>query len=386
MSSFEHRSIAQIRSNPNYKYIDLTVRSFQESPDVTQRQLRFHDQRDSNIVNNARDYKMSVVRFQMDSFQLPLLFFQVARNQADPNQGAYTVTLEYDDGAGLITSTVPFPVMWIAQNAYLPVPGPPSSNNLGVQQIDPYYWCYSYEHMLRLTNTALFDAMVALKALVPALLTVEEPFLAWQSDSQKARLYARESHFDTAVFPQVRIYFNRPLYALFNSFSWVNFAGTRANNQQHLLNVNSYNGANISTLIHFGIDKLIFCDQDVSTIANWSPVSSILFTSATIPIEPNDLSNPTIFIDGNQYNSGSTYSLSDNIITDMSTDQDSYRSNLLYLPQGENRWISLRNDMPIREIDISVYWRDYLGITRPYYMPPGASCSIKILFQKIKLD
>ena len=386
MSKYNQRLLSDIRNQPDYKYIDLNFRNFDTTDVVTKRPLVFTDTRDSPIVANAKDYKMSIVRFQIDSYlALPILFFEIVRNQPDVNLGVYTVTLEYDDGVGGITTTTPVNLIWIPQNVDDPIPSAPTSNNLGLQDINEYYWCYTYEYFIELVNTALSTAMTQLQGLVaPILDTVEPPFLTWEADSAKARLYARVSHFNTNVFPQVKIYFNRTLFALFNSFNSRNFSASTTNGRQHQIIVDNYFGAREVTIPDFGIDQLIYVDQDVSTVANWSPVSSVVWTSSTLPVEPNDLSVPTVFVDGKQINTTNTYSLASNIITDMSTDEFGYHPNLLYTPSAQYRYVTLFNDQPIRDIDISVFWRDYLGILRPFLVPPSANCSVKILFEKIK--
>lgn len=384
MAQYNQSLVSDFRHNSEYKYIDLAIKSFVESPAVANRQLRFSETRDAPIINNASLYKMSVIRFQLDTANLPAYFFQIARNQANVDLGAYTVTLEHDDGAGGISTTNPENLTWVPQNVEAPIPSPPNANQFGLQEFTEYYWGYSYQHLLELMNTALAAAMVQLVALVPALAPIEAPFLSWNADSQTATIYARESHYDTDVFPQIRIYFNRPLYALFSTFSWLNFDSPQTNNKQHQLLMSRFDGEKVVVLPNFGIDKLIFSEQEITTIANMSPVSSLVFTSSTLPIVANDLSNPTVFIDGQQVEFGRTYNQSENIITDLSTNEDGFRPNLLYNPTAEYRYVSLlQNTTPIKQIDISVYWRDYLGRLQPFYMPPGTNASIKLLFKRL---
>lgn len=383
--NYSATNLSHINYTPQYKYLDLSYKNFDSTDTVKNRPLVFTDVRDAPVIQNARDYKLSIIRFQVDTFlSLPVLFFEVQRNQADINLGAYSVTLEYDDGVGGITITNPVYLQWIPQNLDEPEPAAPNTNPLGVQAIEPYYWCYNFEYFIDLVNTALTTAMNDLKAAVaPTLDTVEEPFLVWEPEAVKARLYARESHFDTTQFPQVKIYFNRPLFALFNSFNAINYNTSLSNNRQHQIIVDPYNGVKVTTLPNFTIDQVIHVDQTVSTIANWSPVSSVVFTSSTLPVEINDLSVPTVFIDGKQRNATGTYNLGQNIISDLSTDEFCYQSNLLYNPSAQYRYISLFNSQPIKDVNIEVYWRDFLGFLRPFYLPPNSSGSIKLLFEKV---
>jgi hypothetical protein len=66
----------------------------------------------------------------------------------------------------------------------------------------------------------------------------------------------------------------------------------------------------------------------------------------------------------------------------MSTNEMCYRPEVSYVPSAEYRFVDLLNDAPINQIDIQVYWKDKLSRLRNFYLPAGASCSMKILFQK----
>ena len=372
------------RVGPEYKYLDLVIRSFQETTTVRRQQLRFEDYRDVPIVNDASAYKLSVQRFSIDTFQLPSLFFQIKRNQSDPNLGAYSVTLEYDDNLG-----APYPtsgetnLIWVPQNPDLPVPPPPDQNAKDLQIFDEYYWSFSWEHVIEIVNTALAAAMASLIVAVPALAAVQPPWLSWDSEAKVATINARESHFNTEVFPRVNIYFNRSLFSLFNSFNFTSFDNPVASGMEHRVVMRPYSGSKIQVLPFFGVDNLIFHTQETSTVANMSPVSSVLFTSSSLPVVSNDLSLPMIFVDGNQLALGNTYSNTENVISDFVTDEDGYKPSLLYTP-NEFRYISMyNNNTPIKMVDISVWWKDYLGLLRPFYLPPGASASMKILFKRL---
>ena len=71
-----------------------------------------------------------------------------------------------------------------------------------------------------------------------------------------------------------------------------------------------------------------------------------------------------------------------NNITDLVTDEQSYRGSLLYVPSAEYRWISLTTSRPISQFDIQVYWRSKIGSLIPFTLPSGGSCSMKVLFRK----
>jgi hypothetical protein len=122
--------------------------------------------------------------------------------------------------------------------------------------------------------------------------------------------------------------------------------------------------------------------QEYSTVASWTPVSSIVFTSATLPIVPNQLSAPLIYADGGVVyaNDGNNANFAQ-IISDFVADNGVYKPSLLYTPT-QLRLIDLFGNGPISQIDISVFWKSKLGEFFPLQLNSGGACSIKILFTK----
>ena len=87
----------------------------------------------------------------------------------------------------------------------------------------------------------------------------------------------------------------------------------------------------------------------------------------------NDVNGYLIKVDGSDYN---------NVITDIQTNENFYKSNLIYSPNAEYRWISLSGSSSVRDISISCFWKDKFGGIHPMRMPAGCSASIKLLFQR----
>ena len=373
MASYNHNSKNAIYHSPNFVYYDIQIRNHGSEKETPSIQLNFQEQRDVPLLNKIRDYN------------LPSLFFQVQNNQPDINLGVYSLTLEYDDGVGGIIDTQPEFLRWIPQNVDILPPQSPSLNLNKIQAYSEYYFVQNFEYFITILNKTLEEAMVKLKLLTtPVLDTVESAFLVWDTTNVSATLYARESDFNSNSTAKVNIYFNRALYSLFSTFNYIKYSNNVVKNKYYKIIIDSFNGANTVVLPGFGVDELIFTKQEISTIAQWTPLSSILFTTSTIPIEATQLSNPSIYIDGAQYQLTDTYKNFSNIITDLSTDEFVFKPNILYNPTAEYRWVSLgNNDMPLNQIDVSVFYKDKLGIIRPFFLLPGGSASLKILFEKI---
>jgi len=127
-------------------------------------------------------------------------------------------------------------------------------------------------------------------------------------------------------------------------------------------------------------DYFILLKQEISTIDAWCPVGSIVFTSNQLPIIPSQFSSSNTT--GNVPNSatiGNRFAL---VITDLMTNQQGYRPNLIYNPTAEYRRLALTGNMGIRNIDINVFWRSKTGQLLPFRLQSGGSASLKLLFEK----
>jgi hypothetical protein len=328
------------------------------------------------------------VRFQVDTFSelLPVLFFQIERFSTDRDKGIYEVALQWDDGAGDIGIAFDN-LIWSPQNKQETPPTPPSENPNGLQADVGYYYAYNFQYFINLLNESLIRCFNKLQAsVVPSLDTVDPPFLVWNKD-QTATLLAREDFYDSDKFPQVKIYFNRSLYSILSSLPSIKVSSLASQSEfkYYQILVKSYYGARISNIVQFGIHPLIYVDQEYSTVDQFTPVSSILFLTNTIPIISTFQSTPVIYIDGQPNQLTTTYNKFSNVLSDISSGDLAYKPSLLYVPSAEYRLIDLLNNkQPLNTIDIEVHWVDKQGVHRPIFLAPNSSVSLKMLFRKKK--
>ena len=121
--------------------------------------------------------------------------------------------------------------------------------------------------------------------------------------------------------------------------------------------------------------------QEYSTLASFNPITSIVFTSNTLPIVANILSAPVIFIGGLPYPTGQNANIA-NVITDFVSDNGQYKPNIVYNPTAQFRLAELLGNKPLTNLDIGIFWKDRLGELNPFRLYSGATVSIKILFTK----
>ena len=87
-------------SSPDYIYYDACMRNVQQTNTDYAPQLTFSESRVVPLLPCCNDYKMSIVRFELDTYSLPLFIPQIQLNQNDPNLMVQSITVEYDDGNG----------------------------------------------------------------------------------------------------------------------------------------------------------------------------------------------------------------------------------------------------------------------------------------------
>jgi len=132
--------------------------------------------------------------------------------------------------------------------------------------------------------------------------------------------------------------------------------------------------------------------QQSSSVVNWSPVSSIVFTSGTIPIEPQMSGAPDNLntIDPISQSSiyeqqGITKVLTDFVIP-FTTGVEATNQQIYYIPTSEYRLIDLLGNNNLNELTISVFWRDKYGGMHPMTLDAGASASMLIMLRKKKYN
>ena len=223
-------------------------------------------------------------------------------------------------------------------------------------------------------NTSLITAVGG-----STLTGMKAPYFIWNESNQTAELLAEEQFYNSSRSAHVYIYFNRALYAKFTSLpAEKNLDGTDGKIYKIIVK-DDYSTKIV--LLDLGTDLLfIKTPQEYSTISNWSPVASIVFTSNTLPIIQTQLSEPLVYNSGQLLNVNVPQNFAP-VISDMCTNDLCYKPNLLYVPSAQYRYIDLIGNNDLTNIEVSVYWKSENGVLIPFSLQSGASASIKILFQ-----
>lgn len=388
-------------------YFDITVSNLQSTttePPV----FYFNEQRSSPFLMNPEEYYLSILRFTVETGTLPVFIPVIQPAQADRDLTIYSLELNWTDPATgtFYTSGQEF-LKYYPQDKSASLPPPPSLTTNGIQNNSSgYYNVYNYSVVPLLVNAALQNAYETLAQNVitggAVLPTDFAPVMTWDSSSNSAVLYfdvaGYTTYFPAQAYPvppagyaPIKMFWNAPLYGLFPSFpaEYLGYSSALAGKNFLFTPVN-FGGIDngvispypvpIAPIPSTWISTQIY--QEYSTIANFSPIVGLVFTSNTLPIQPNQVSTPVVYNNAREIVLGGNNSDFANIITDLVSDTGQYKPNLVYNPTSEYRLITLYGNRPLSNIDIQVFWRDKFGKLNPFRLASGEAITIKVAFLK----
>ena len=322
-------------------YIDLNLSNSLQTNANSRVECKFMQSASQNILNSTNGYKMSIIRFALNTESLPL-FIPTMKSKTDT---IYSFTMEYN-GA-------------IHQQYMVFEP-----QNVNPVDIDEYYYVYSYNYLIYLINNCLSTCIKQVNSYATI------PIMEFDITTKRASLRLNTTQYGCNEPNKVNVYMNYAMYSLFSSIP------------AYTVNKNSYGmDYQMNTKTSIINNGSYILEQEYSTTALWNPISSVVFTSNTLPIYQSQTPPVQIYEDGQLLNNSSSYSFL-NIITDFVADNMEFVPYIQYAP-GIYRYISLKPNVSIRDIDIQVYWLNkYTGKLKPLYIGVGGGCAIKILLTK----
>ena len=385
--------------DPYHVYMDLDVMN--NDYNATSRpQLRFEETRNTPFLpGDSADYFCSIVRFNIQTGNtLPVFIPRIQTGQSDINKTIYQVGFEYTQGT---TQRWNFAdVIYVPEDLTAPTPSPPTNSQ---DLSSSYYFNYNYQHFIYLVNNAIQTAWNIIAP--PSSNTVVCPWVDFDPDTNRLFLSAPSKLFNddlyTTTEPRMKLLFNDRMYELFASLPFRLFEDYPAAHFNFpkvvyvIRFVNRYNNkytlkvddptSTITPKATISVDVLQ-AHQEMTSIALWNPVASIVFASSLLPIIPTQTSAPKDI--GNQSNnltSGGNNSNLLPILSDFSIAVDSnnqYRPMVEYNPGAEYRLIDMNSTTNLNRLDIIVYWKDRFGGLHPFQLQPGCAASVKLMFRR----
>jgi len=312
--------------------------------------------RTRNIIDKASDYYLSIIRFTIPAYYVPILVTPMQ----DENFTEYSVTLHWKAETGL----APY---------YFQAFVPDIDNGVD-NVVNSSNYVYTYTSFCQAMEVAFQTAFEALLAAHPIAGDPHHPFIIFDPTTSLFQLWAQADVFDDhdATIPGeplVDIYMNDKLFALFGSFWSKRFnagSGFSANGADVKLIVNGYGLT--QSYSEADVDLYTVMTQDFSTIYNWNPYKKIIMVTNLLPTQSE-------FVKGE--GDGTLKILTD---FEPSNDVGDVRSVYQYYPTSQYRLTDLLSDSPIRNVDLQVYWQDLDGTLTPIYVPWNGQITIKMAF------
>jgi len=430
----------EVKDDPDYVYYngDIINNGSQSDPvlpDSPDPVVRFVETREAPIINDCSKYNFSIIRFSLNgpNKNLPVFIPQIRFVAENPGNNinltvydvALSVTVSYTVGPNTFSTsfTQTQAVIWQPENLDPTVAPVPASSTVASGQQDlstRYYWAMTASHWVNLVNRAYIDCWVALNTQFNAWylaqfgapgpnLTTQPPRLTFNPTTNLFNLWADRYGFgDNEIPPVAPLTANRTsagssadedfsvlmdanLFGMFGNFDnqYINKPNSLTykilvTNIAQLYN-NIYNLA--SPPAPKAVSYWIMTNDAPSTSTLWSPCSSIVFTSGTLPLVFEATGEPVRFGTGNNSSIGGSSASFAPIITDIqlyNTGAFDYRQFIQYVPSGEYRMASFqKSPVPITQIDIQIFWKNRMdGKLYPLQLYNLSSVSIKIMFRR----
>lgn len=262
---------------------------------------------------------------------------------------------------------------WEAQTTDAPTPAAPITQ----QDINAVaYWMYDYTWFVRILNKALtksWQAVITQAALTGYTLFGDAPYCAYVPGRQSFTLT-----WNSIVQPNTDP--SQPSASLVLNEQLANLVVWPATYLRKGDATIIWDDATIST------DGAYTITSNYPATANaWSPISSLVFQSSTLPVRA-EITSPTTQW-GSQGSTPGSNADTSQILSDVIpafTDAADWNANIVLYSPTVLRWIDL-NDMSgaLTNLNFSVLWRNAItGDILPVVLNPTASFSVKILLQR----
>lgn len=342
---------------------------------INKTEAKYNITRTRDILDVPSNYYLSVVRFNIPSFFLPLAIFQ--KSATNDDEGVYSVSMDVIDLAdnnNVLATAGPTNLIYI-----------PSVENISKGDSE-YYFMYNYQILADMINVAMQTCFNAVKVTIPDNTKFAPPVVNFDAVSQKFvwqfqsiwvenDMVVEEVDYDTMF----RLYVNDPLWTLIYGLNHtrinntINFSATGQDIliEPIILFDNITQKESLESVL--SEDNYYNITSEYITLYNWNPFKKIILTSGNIPCRSE-------YVKG----SGDSYQkiITDFIPSNNITDQ---RSVFQYNAGNNLRLVDLTSNSPLRNIDIKIWWEDVNQNLNPLYLPWNSQANIKLAFYKKSL-
>lgn len=377
------------KTNDNI-YLDIVQRNLTSDEPLI---FNFKEIRNEIIVDNPSNYYLSVARFSIPSFYIPIAIYLPQTGGSFNELSQWSFTIEFIDGVGVTEKQRVF--VPIFQNGLFPIDTLQNKIITYTDYNNPYLYIYNPQTLVDSMNRALqlaFDAITLTKPV-----DSEPPYITYNLIQRTFTLNAQRTHYEIgggAPLNKFIIYMNYELSYVLTSFDvtyWNTtffpaIDGTDVAFAISDISNNSVQIPNQDPTSFVYPPTILQNKQQFSSLANLNPVRSFIFTTYTIPINKEFTQVAPNIVNNEVNNSRDAFTP---ILTDFEIDRSAqsldFRGNYQYNTTGEYRLVDLVNTQPLKTIDLRINWLDVYGNISPVLIRKGDLVSVKLIFIKRSL-
>ena len=405
--------------DPTHEYIDAiitnnttigaTAAASNTTPTIEPIPVVFNQIKTSNIIDDCSQYYLSVIRWSVET-SLPIIIPTMQIGTSPESQATgdteyyvnmiFKKTVSGNPGYNIPTYSNFNSVLakQITINGFLTdntVTQPKNPQTVQEYMNNPYYYLDSVQSFLDTINDKYDVLFTALKAANSELSQEVAPRFIW--DPQSGKIVLSVSKYFVRGFgasgDTLYMSMSTNLYNLLNTFSTVRINSNPTlsdTGADYVFNLTSLNGINTSSFATSGTNIIPMYNyyQESSSVPSWSPVSSIVFVTNSIPVNATHSGTPQ-FQGGSNLGTQVGSSLSQNATTSVLTDFEipmetgvEYRNISYYSPTSEYRLFDFVSNQQLNNLNISIFWKDKYGQLHPLTLRQNASATIKLLLRK----
>lgn len=317
----------------------------------------YNSYRSAPIIAKCNDYYCSVVRFDLPLDTVPLFIMPITNNPNDMNESSLIIGMTDTNNQNPVSFNIAF---WPAVD--MPVP------SVG-QQTSPYYYVYSYNHMIDMINFKLAEAYANAFNGQPAS---NAPYFVYNGTTQLISLMLPEAYATTSSV----IFMNNELSTFLDAFQLYSYGDNQPLGRD--FDINFRDGQiNDTNHVMYNNNNYYQITQEYSTLPMWSQLRKILILTNSIPINAE-------YIQINDSSQNVTLPVITDFVLSFNQAGDS-RSLAVYNPTSQYRLIDLISTGDLYNINLQVYWVDRLGNRNPLLLSVFQQGSVKIAFLKKEL-
>lgn len=365
------------RINKNYSgenvYLNINlinpVTSTQVVPAIFTQNLQYP------IVDNPSEYNLIITRVDIPASAIPIFHFQTLPfPNTDVNKGVYSIVLGYNGNF-----TAPIYLEWIPQSFNQPRVPVFSALQPNQDELDPYYYNYSYVNLSNMVNTAIQAAITSGIGFLPAGMDL---YMIYNNQSGYYSLVGTQNMFHS-LNPfdplNVQIYFNSPLQLFFTGFKNIFKSFNSINGQDHLILIE--NDRNNSSTTQDGFNPNIPAgyyqiQSEFNNDFSLQSLNRLIVTSNSFGGVPsqNEVSTE---------NNPSYLNVLIDYVPKPSTRNGIYRSDFIFYNEGEFERKALTSINPLSNISLTFLYQDRdSSQLQVILLIPGETLNIQFLFEK----